>query len=440
MIKAFFTKKENIIFLTIAFLIIAVFTILNFRVPIYFDDWAFYVGYGQNRITSFKELLPVFKVLYLEVDGRNVIHFIEMFFVIVGKNIFNIFNTGAVLLLIVLIYFLVATSRKIRPLWFLGIFILVWFALPVPRETLLWQSGAIAYLWTSVISLSFLILLKKYFYSQEQIVTFKIITLLCCFVLGVVIGNLHETMSVILFIMTVSCLVYKYKFYNKLRMDWLIINLGILIGLIIQYGSPGNYIKFYTTSQYVQCLQFIQRPAFIISQIIKYQGLLVAIVGGILFWYFINKFLLENKKQIIDFMMWVFLANAIVLNCSAILFPYFPPRAFFFSSIFFMLFIVRFLMFKELEYIKKWSIVLIIPLLLLSIKNTIIQSKNLYEKYVDRDLEIRRQISSGKTIIQIEKIRNSNNEMLIKDILLPRPSSNIWISRYYGVKNVEVKR
>jgi hypothetical protein len=121
-----------------------------------------------------------------------------------------------------------------------------------------------------------------------------------------------------------------------------------------------------------------------------------------------------------------------------IVYPSFPVRALFFSTLFIILFIIRFLTLDEYISIKHIAITISIPFLLLSINDTLRDAKKLHNEYAKREFSIESQIETESKKIEIKKIERLENNKLMNDPLAPPPNKNYWASRFYGVDSIEI--
>lgn len=122
-------------------------------------------------------------------NGRFVAHFIVQFWLQFNKIYFDIFNSLAyiIVLLLTLSISKVKEVERIQPVTCLLLFIFFWFNLPEIGKSVLWVSGSGNYLWTSIIYLS-------YFYVILQITGKNIskLSILGIILLGFLAGACNE--------------------------------------------------------------------------------------------------------------------------------------------------------------------------------------------------------------------------------------------------------
>lgn len=137
--------------------------VLNFSTPFIADDYTFANVFGTStRLRSVADILLSQRNFYLQWSGRGQGLFFEQLSVLAGKPVFNVLNSVAFLLLVLLIYFSANGHRPIRVSLVLGIPLMLWFALPSFGQSVLWASGATNYLWMAVFTLAALLPFRLY--------------------------------------------------------------------------------------------------------------------------------------------------------------------------------------------------------------------------------------------------------------------------------------
>ncbi|MBC8600849.1 hypothetical protein H8784_03840 [Parabacteroides acidifaciens] len=211
------------------------FYLLSAYTPLMADDFPYAYVFNEegtnilSPITTVKDIIISQYHHYFIANGRSVVHFGEQFFVgILGRSYFNVFNTLIFLLLLYGGSYLISNKRKLTASFIL--FLLVWFFIPVPGETLLWTAGSFNYLWSTTLVVLFLCLIKR---PSSWLNKFWLFPFL--FLIGVFCGWTHEGLSAgvsgALFIY--YCLDYK-KFTGKI----IPLVVGFWLGTVLVLFAP----------------------------------------------------------------------------------------------------------------------------------------------------------------------------------------------------------
>jgi hypothetical protein len=260
------------------------------------------------------------------------------------------------------------------------------------------------------------------------------------FVFGFLAGNSHEILAPIVLLLT---LLASFIFLRqKLAMPrWCLAgSVGVFLGLATQIMAPGNFVKLSGGGQGVNFwVTLFGRLVKTAPDALDHQKLLWTIIGLIICIHLAKKLYFKKGKRVIDELMIISLVSALILNFMSVAFPYFPPRAYFFSSIFLIIFAGRFLLQNHFLKTKSLIVLLLVPSFVFSAWTTIVESKALQEEYLKREVSISVQKSSGSRDIVVEKIRKVKNERLLNDALIPKGDINLWASRFYGVDSIKIK-
>lgn len=217
------------------------FYLLSVYTPLMADDFSFAYRYGKNGadilypITNLSDIAVSQYYHYFVSNGRTPVQFIEQLFAgLLGRDLFNPFNT-----LIFLIFLWVCVSlisQKKKSLYIVtALFLLFWFLLPVPGETLLWMSGSVCYLWASCFVLLFLYLFLKIDTMSIPKCMYPLL-----FVLGMLTGWVHEGLTV----GVSGCLFLYFCFHSgKFRGNVIPLTLGFWCGTLLVFSSPGIWAR-----------------------------------------------------------------------------------------------------------------------------------------------------------------------------------------------------
>ncbi len=217
------------------------FLVLNLLTPEYHDDFVYKfmfeggaVSYG-HPVRSIGDIFLSQLDHYCSVNGRSIVHFlVQLFSGLLGKSVFNIFNA------VVFATFLWLLQRHSRRGTASCLSVLVTLALvlllPRFKDTFLWMTGSINYLWSAVAVLAFLLIYDK---RHEQ--PFDK-TLPLTFVASLLIGWTHEgiTLPLAAALMIINLLAIKK---SRGREQGLWLALALMIGGCIAALAPGTVAR-----------------------------------------------------------------------------------------------------------------------------------------------------------------------------------------------------
>ena len=167
--------------------------VLNFLTPLYHDDFVYkfmFEGGAVNYdhpIRSIGDIIASQVDHYTSVNGRSIVHFlVQLFTGLLGKTVFNLFN---VIVFCTFIYLLKRQSIGGKRLegdarFCVSTLVILVLVLLMPRfkDTFLWMTGSINYLWSATAALGFLLIYEK---RREQAMDWSLLPmLLVAFLLG----------------------------------------------------------------------------------------------------------------------------------------------------------------------------------------------------------------------------------------------------------------
>ena len=200
------------------------------RDTVYFTlPYNFIYGTFEN-INSLSDIIKSQYIHYFNVNGRFIPHFIvQLFDGILGKELFNIFNTIAFIFFLLLSTHFVKDEYKTPYLPSFLILMLCFFLIPSFNNCFLWMSGACNYLWVADILLLFNILLFKQINNR---IYYPIL-----FIIGIISGWTNEA-----FVIGLSIGYLLYFVIKKIKPTLSQISLlsGFYIGVALLVISPGS--------------------------------------------------------------------------------------------------------------------------------------------------------------------------------------------------------
>ncbi len=311
-------KMRTAVYIGIAVLLL----LLNCLTPMVGDDYQYsFIFNRPERIESLADVFYSQYIHYFEWGGRSVAHFLLQFFLLLGKPVFNVFNTGVTLLYLYLIAKL-AGERKVRLWIFVSAFLLSWFFMPQFGTVFFWLTGSCNYLWTAVIMFA---LIGFYYSALERGRQLSLVVSLLIGLWGVAAGWCNENTSG----MTVFCALaltgyYWYK-YRKIQL-WQISGIvGGTIGFLFMILAPGNYIR---ASRYDGLnIVFWLHKNWMQANAVTFdaEGKYAVIFAAFLITFFVMMCLKVDREKKIIGTIWV--VAAFLGNYAMILSPKYPPRA-----------------------------------------------------------------------------------------------------------------
>lgn len=220
--------KKYIIFLLISGVI---FFVLNRFTPLCSDDWHYNFIYGTlEDIDSVSDVIKSQYIHYFEVNGRFIPHFIvQLFDGLLGKELFNIFNSFAFVLFLFLCSYTLKDDYKTYYISSLLVLALCFYFMPSFKNCFLWMSGACNYLWVANLLLFF----NALFFSKiERKVYYPLL-----FITGIISGWTNEAL-----VIGLGVGYFVYFCIRKIRPTTSQICLlsGFYIGAMFLVFSPGS--------------------------------------------------------------------------------------------------------------------------------------------------------------------------------------------------------
>ena len=141
------------------------FLVLNLFTPEYHDDFVYkfvFEGGAVNYDHPIRSIGDIFASQvdhYSSVNGRSIIHcLVQLFTGLLGKTVFNLLNA---LVFCAFIYLLKKPLDKCRTLLAIAVPLVLVLLMPRFKDTFLWMTGSINYLWSATAALLFLLMYEK---------------------------------------------------------------------------------------------------------------------------------------------------------------------------------------------------------------------------------------------------------------------------------------
>jgi hypothetical protein len=331
-------RIQNILLNMLPILICFVFLGLNILTPLIADDYAYsMLGKNGEHTQSIFDIFSALHSYYFKWGGRCVAHFFAWFWLFVGKSFFNIANTMIYCMFVLSIQFHSTGSlKKIKPLFFLGVSIALWFLTPTWGQNFLWLDGSCNYLWTITIVFLFLVPFRKR--NDNNLYKMNPILSILFLFFGVLAGWTNENSSAAVLFLLIAYFIMKIIKKEQVIAFELCGGIGFLVGFIVLIVAPGNMGRL---NSYEWASHLFNQNGLDIG-VLKYRfhnltqifihknGLLLLILSVVIGVY--NYF---YQKEKLNLFTWFYFLAGLISVYSMLLSPFFPDRAYFVTIVFF---------------------------------------------------------------------------------------------------------
>lgn len=221
------------------------FYIINILTPEYIDDYAYKYMFSICGIDYNHPINNVSQIVisqynhYFVWNGRIVVHsIVQLFSALLGKNVFNVFNTFVFISLSWMLA-LLQGGGKANYICFGSAIIVLLF--PAFNDTVLWMTGSIGYLWSVASILFFLILLRKWKNQSLSRASMVFVSIISFFV-----GALHEGITFPLSFSLLFCVLVRWREYKN---NYILLPIFLFfIGALFCAFSPATLTRGAVTS------------------------------------------------------------------------------------------------------------------------------------------------------------------------------------------------
>lgn len=236
--------QQHLFYLLVAatFVIILAF---NYLTPLMSDDLSY--GAQVNQATSIADLFVQEYNQYMTWIGRSVAHIILRLFLFVPGIVFKVANSLCYIALSLLIYHAGVSRRRHDPLMFLLVQIGLWLFSVDFRQTVLWETGACNYLWTTTIILGFMTLCRREYLraavGKTRPAAGQLPLAAGLFLFGIVAGWCSENTSGACLVYLLLLLFLTRREHRQILVPVVAGAIGNLIGLLFMVLAPGNALR-----------------------------------------------------------------------------------------------------------------------------------------------------------------------------------------------------
>ncbi|MDR0401332.1 MAG: DUF6056 family protein [Treponema sp.] len=321
-----------------AFIILTllVFLAMNILTPKMADDfiWEYISGTSQKVQSPADIMLSVYHYYTGEYEsgfrgGRIVPVILTQLFVSLDKLFFNVANSIAYIVLILLMCFHITGERKINILLYGAVNIFLWYFVPSWGENFLWLTGSCFYVWPTIIILLFLVPLRKRSINKKYRINILFSILYC--ILGLIAGLTYENAAAAVFFLLLVYAAAKVMHKETFAPFEILGMIGFLAGFVILLAAPGNYARlnsYELIKEYGFFTRLLIRFLYTTNIFIKYGLLLtgLSVIAGFE--------LLIHQKRRINIFSFLYLVAGIISAYSMVLSPVFIERVFYPVTIF----------------------------------------------------------------------------------------------------------
>ena len=449
-------RKLNIaVIAAVCVVLFALMLFLNYCTPYLNDDYIYFNIFSEDgigdfillsvkdqKVESISDIVESMKAHYNVMNGRIVIHSIVQLVLMYPKAVFNVLNSAAYVALMLLIYkHCKGNEKEDRAVLFVLICLAAWTFLPDFGKTVLWLTGSINYLWSSVFRLAVLLPFRLYADGREDKIPWLkavVMTLLCA-----AAGATNENTSaafigvVVLFMIYCRCHGRKIPFWSVTGL------VGALCGFFFMVAAPGNSRRIGIGEEVGNSVlsRLTNIPGNMVLSLSVFVGAF-AVCAVILYAYDRENGNSKTGVALIS-MLGAFGAAAVMIAS-----PQFPTRAWFGIYVYAMtavgILVYRIMLSENLtRKLLLISVVFWSVWSLMSYTHTAQDMKKLHENTVKREAYIEEQKSLGNLDLELEKYYTTDKHapsMDSSDVSEdPEHWRNITFSMHYGLNSVKEK-
>lgn len=254
---------------------------------------------------------------FMNWGGRNITHGILQLTLLSGETVANLLN---LLMMAVLSLLICVLSGRKNPFWFLFGASLMISCNPNFLDSVLWQSGTVNYVYSSVWIFFFLWL---YLRETSETPASKIPLLALWMIpLGLMTGWSNENMGPASFLISVAVIIYLHKFLKRKPPVWMYLgSIFSFIGSVLVVIAPGNFVRTAELPELDLWTNIGERFMNMLCAGANYLFPSVALFLLVLFVYTVT-----YRKKLKAF-QWLLLAHAVLSYGAMCLSPHYPDRA-----------------------------------------------------------------------------------------------------------------
>lgn len=220
------------------------FYVLNLLSPEFHDDFVYKFMLVNGSVDYSRPVNSLADVLrsqwehYFVANGRSVVHvLVQVFTGLLGKQVFNVLNAVVFALFVYLLQNNVTRCSRDNGFFAVAFTLLLVLLLPLFKDTFLWMTGSVNYLWSGTAVLFFLSIYE----SRGHLLVKGNRVVVWMLPLALLMGWTHEGISLPL---AVSLLVLNLLDFKRSRQSWgFWLTVAFLVGACITAFAPGNLVR-----------------------------------------------------------------------------------------------------------------------------------------------------------------------------------------------------
>lgn len=464
------TKLVNLnanknIFIAVVFCVLGIMYFFNTYTPLIADDYGAFFVYGSGeRLETFWQVFESAYNYWFAWGGRVVASVFWNTSLLLGKPIFNVFNTFAYLAFVFLIYFHSLKKVKVNTALFVAINIALWIFIPAWGEGFLWLMDSCALLWVAIFILLFLLPYEEKVNHPEY--RWRLLPSILMLPVGIIAGCSYENFACAVFVLLIAYVMKKLIKREKFCLFEILGLVGFFIGFALLVGAPGSYAratvmenmsqdKFNTLIESVKhygligdaptkieltAIKYAKRFIDTVLMNLKYSSVLLVVLA------FLIVKIIKRKATKQNSVAFIYIALAFFNTYVMLLAPSFPKRAYLMVNVFLLIAIFRLILnfnFSIKTLLIAFIGLIFIPLIFYpALPYRVVQNTlEIYQKLESRDKYILEQKAQGKLDITVKipipVVYRRKYTGFLDDIQADKTHwINMGVAQYYGINSI----
>lgn len=295
--KSFFYDKRNIIKMILFLMVLVFMFIWNLKVPLYDDD-IYYTHETLNSLLS--QGIHDYFFWNNRFFGQSIMRALSSS----NQVIVSLLNALAYLILTILVTKVARGRRKWKNWIYVVTVLLLFMFIPAFGQTILWRAGAGNYLYPMLIILLFMYVYTNTDFLSREISVRQLVKIILFIILAIMAGWQNEnTSGGMLLILLIKAGIDKKEKIKHNPLYYLGLFFA-LVGYLILIMGPGSHNRMaQDVMSRLPIYIRIAKATYIITQTLLNEYLILAIVIGLVFIFFLNFW--KNEQYLINATVWL---------------------------------------------------------------------------------------------------------------------------------------